>query len=737
MKFLTCLAAAGAAALSAAESIPWTSFPIVDEVAIASADPGHRFTELPQQASRLGKQAGVDCRILPNDGAARTFAVRLGEGKGLEGLATYVLEIDYAEDAPRNFYILNRGDDTMRGIACGATHPDSLYQYTQVNPEVLDLPLSGTVQTWRSVFRLHQRTKDISAERGAHNLPIQTADGFWVLISQPDQARFPASQGAAIAGIRLRRIEDPAALDLTLVRPPADLPQRHLFWREEMSDGIISHEDASKRGMDEPLDWYDAKLATMRYLGYDTFCKDLLEFGHNQGWDSAPYGGNDWVYQTKDPGRWERIVDLCAKHDVPILPYYEYVGSVGQHSLGKEKRAKPLNGKADYTHIGWTEKANADLTDPDTLADFRKVVDCTVLKLKDRAEFLGVWLRPRPAANPIGFGPTTIARYNDETGSTVTLEQLRGDAALREGYYDWWFGKRRDFLTGVRDTLRGEGLSDAAVFYTTEPGEPTRSFHQDAVVVQGDIEVWKRLLAGPGHEKSKRPIMSFEQAVADHAYLKTITAFASTWGDWEWQHACPTADPQRYQDIDGVMLTYPYNRSYTVADPAAMEAFRAKAGLTMIRHQSLNENTIEPKEMIGYHCIDMELSGPACVLQEVQAVANGDPRWMGLLAGVSLTKGFPEYVRAFNANFLALPAIPSTLVDTGLPGVVVRAYDGGKHGTWYAVCNTTMKPVAKAELKLPGSGKVAVVIGGKDLKAVGGTVVLDLPAASLITLHRK
>ena len=45
--------------------------------------------------------------------------------------------------------------------------------------------------------------------------------------------------------------------------------------------------DESCRGVKMLADWYEYKMRQMQFLGIDTFTKDLLEFGHNQGWDSA------------------------------------------------------------------------------------------------------------------------------------------------------------------------------------------------------------------------------------------------------------------------------------------------------------------------------------------------------------------------------------------------------------------------------------------------------------------
>ncbi len=59
---------------------------------------------------------------------------------------------------------------------------------------------------------------------------------------------------------------------------------RHLFYREEMADGVHESGEQHKRALDDPLEWYVYHARLRRFLAMDTFSKDLLEFGHNQGW---------------------------------------------------------------------------------------------------------------------------------------------------------------------------------------------------------------------------------------------------------------------------------------------------------------------------------------------------------------------------------------------------------------------------------------------------------------------
>ena len=61
---------------------------------------------------------------------------------------------------------------------------------------------------------------------------------------------------------------------------------------------------------------------------------------------------------------------------------------------------------------------------------------------------------------------------------------------------------------------------------------------------------------------------------------------------------------------------------------------------------------------------DVERAGPFCMQAEAVAMANGDPTMIGYLVGNNFERGFPMYVRDFNANFLALPALPRSMANT-------------------------------------------------------------------------
>ena len=134
---------------------------------------------------------------------------------------------------------------------------------------------------------------------------------------------------------------------------------------------------------------------------------------------------------------------------------------------------------------------------------------------------------------------------------------------------------------------------------------------------------------------------------------------------------------------------------------------------------------------------DVERAGPFCMQAEAVAMANGDPTMIGYLVGNNFARGFPLYVRDFNANFLALPALPSKRVDDASSdaAVVVRVIDAGKPGVYVSVVNTDCRERKQVRVKLPGSGGVTELATGNAVSRSGDGVTLDLRPYQLIALR--
>lgn len=723
------------------EMAPFGKLSLVDEVNLGAENPGHLFTQSPANSSHVETILGQKARVISKtEGEAAYITVRMGQYKLLKPGGQYVLSVEYPEDAARTVIVRNGGNETSRGFSTGRALGDALHpKYVNNLPESLDLPLSQKYQNWQSYFSLHDRFAENSVPRDQGVRALLPEDGFPVTIAQYSADNIPASQGAAVSKIRLYEVLEPEKLNATYVLPEG-LPQRHLFWREEMADGVIQSNKVEERGVTNRLDWYRDKARLMHFLGMNTYAKDLLEFGAVQHWDTTALGGNKWAYfdsNTKD--LWGQIVELMGRENFSVLPYYEYSGSKGEQGLGNERRAKPLTRDDAYTHISWIEASNADLTDPDTYEDFKKMLDITVVRQKDKAKFVGVWLRSR-GQMPMGFGDATRDRFAKEAngGAKVTRQNLIDDKALLAKYENWWFGKRRQFLDAMRAYLIENGVSDPEVLFTaitSEPGVPFADAGNHFVT--DDPAFWTPILNSPAQKGDGKPAVAITpQQVADgDLYLKGLLAPPGTWGGWEWNYANPQSDPQDYKNDAGVLMTHGFNRAYTVASPKTFDAFRNGNRLAMVRFYPLNENMgfdKNDKEKLGYFVADMELAGPYCMLAEARAVANGDPTDIGYLSGNNFERGFPQYARAFNTAFLSLPALPSVVVPNASSDaeVVVRQITTPANGTYYAVVNTGLAAKKAVKIKLPRGG---AVVNAATRTAVGNgdTITMDLGPCEL------
>ena len=747
---------------------------VVDAVDCAAAAPGdHRFEDIPAGASVATNLLGRACRALPvQEKGSSLLKWRLGEGKGVKPNGAYVVVVEYPDDLPRDYLVRNNANNSRRSFYTGAAIGDAwAARYVDHHPESLKIPQSGEWRLWTSLTfpgeKASERAESAKGPDGKdHALVTDVAtEGFDFILAQYSKANHPESAGLAVARVLLCEIPDEKALWADLPLPPAPLPHRRIFWREEMSDGAMGNICPGNAG----LDWLEQKMRAMKILGQNTFCKDLLEFGHNQHWDphwrkhddgSYPEGQTSWMWKSQGPewDVWSRAVPLAVdKYGFEILPYYEYGGVNGnwEKSLGPQKRAEPLDldnkpdretRGANYTHIWWSEgKLRVDITDPDTLVELKYILDGTILRFTNevaRGGFAGAWMRPRPGHWAIGFGDATRARFAEEAngGKPVSRADLKADRALYDRYIGWYGEKRAAFMDAIRAYLETNGVKDAIAILDNDESEGGPGLKGRGGLFTDDPETWKALLPG-------KPVVDLNDPSirSEHLFLRAVESPAGTWGPWEWQHACPGDDPAHYASLTNVWIAMAFHRLFTVDDPVAFDAYRNGNGTdTIVRHYGLNENMVEDADgnrILGYAIADFERAGRACMMAEVNAMASGDPVNLGYLMGSNFTRGFPGPVQEFNRNFLALPALPSKRVDGACDDaeVVLRRIDAGEAGDYYALVHTGWTPKADVRVRFPEGVKrlVAPATGEAFAPGADGAVALSLLPWQLLALRAE
>ncbi|NRA36948.1 MAG: hypothetical protein HRU15_02305, partial [Planctomycetes bacterium] len=550
---------------------PYGEAILIEDINCSAAHDAHDnndFKEFPAQASTVETILDRNCRIIKNDSEqAQYIAYRLGRGKGLKAGAAYLIRVHYPENAARSMYLLNRGNETGIGLACGEAVADCVTgRYVNNSPESIEYPLAQEYVEWETYFHLHDRFPAFKSIRGRTERTETPANGFWFVIAHNKTANAPLSQGIAVARIQLFEVPNTTMVEINT--PPKELPQRYIFCREEMADGVVrvphGQDEPLYRGLDNPIDWFEYKAKYMQFSGMNTFSKDLLEFSHNQGWAATPTD-NSWYVQSSVPDRWQRMLAMLKKYNLNVMPMYEYGGSTGENAYGKEKDILSLNGRKKFTHIDWLEKnSHVDVTDPRTLEELKKIVQITILDHKDTVPFIGAWLRPRPMQMPMSFSDSTLARYNKEMNKkNITRTVLQNDKAALHDYYTWWFEKRAQLLEDLSAFLR-DGLGhEATVMLTADASEPGYRLPNN-VLVTDNIDKWKGVM---GNAKRKLKPISYTDTVNNDLFGKACTSPRFTWADYEVHHASPWDDPENFHQREGALITRTFHRLFSVSNP--------------------------------------------------------------------------------------------------------------------------------------------------------------------------
>lgn len=748
------------------ELAPFGEVKLVDSV--NCAEKTHHFDEYPVGASKVVTLLGEKCRwmdLQKDEGSF--FSYRLGEGKGLKADGAYVVVIEYPDDLPRTYLICNEMTASRRSFGTGRSTGDCFRNACYGNHlESLDIPQSGKFEKWMAFSTMPNRTADWKGGR------FSPEEGFNVLITQYARQNDPISAGIAVKSIKVYEILDEKStyVDLNL---PKGLPHRNIFWREEMSDWLPwtgDEKDPKKmRTYDDRLGWIRAKARQMKFLGMNTYTKDLLEFGHVQHWDpnvirlNWAWSGGGWSSQI-----WEGTVKLMGgEYGFTLLPYYEWAGNFGadyqgKKSYGYRRVAETLGGEKHYTHIWWSEKGNIDITDPEALEVTKELLQGSLLRFKNEAKFIGAIFRPRIAAWPIGFGDSTRARFAKEAngGKAVSRQDLKTNKALYGKYLKWWSERRAQFVKNIQEYLESEGIKDAVVIYENDGSEQGNGVEGGDFCVD-NVEEVANIFRKNGVEPPMKEFFTLADSESKHMFLNGRDNPSFTWGKWEWQHAGPMDYPETFKKYDNIFISLCVNRLFSVNDPLVHKLYENKAGVeTIIRHYSLNEHMqrkrkrgsdgkVEMKDgkeqwdsLYGYSTGDFSRAGRASMMVEVESMAKGNPVNIGYLLGQVFARGYPIPAREFNRNFLALPALPSKLIEGACEDkdVYLREIDCSKYipgKKYYALVHTGWTPKKSVRVKFPGNmNSLKLPAYDKSIKLSNGVLEINLRPWQLLALEK-
>lgn len=682
---------------------------LVDEVDCAT-DTTHEFHVHSNGVTQVETILGSACRTMAHpNGESGFFSYRIGKGKGLVAHDMYLLVVEYPEDVPRTATLINRAMNSRNGFHTGISVGETMVAHIigQTHPESMNVPLSGAYKRLEQVMFLNE---NVFPYNTTDSYIDSESEGFDVIIHVFSAADAPDSAGAAVRAIRLYRMNDEKGLATSINYPAGNAPKRHVTWRDEMGKHNAYSSNADR------YDNFRMKMRLMKELGIDTWSRDMLEFGYNQYWDVsyANNGNSNWFYGTAD--YWTTEIEIYANAGIYLLPFYEYAGSRGPGGLGVNSARKAVQmfrgGYGGHYNLfvqnaNGASGSNVDITDDAAYTDFAAILDCTILRYKDRANFLGAWIRNR-GSMPVSFSANARNRFCTDTGratGSVSIDDLSnvaeyGDEAYRyicqmmkkpalyQEYRTWWNGKRAQWLKAMQQHLADGGLAGAKVYFSGVWGEAgwelqNLAYYRDYYnrVAAEDADAWKAL---SGSDAATCGIGEMSWNYTHYG----IDNDSFTWFPDEYNHAAPRNDPETYTNVSDVAICYPYHGVHTTIPASAATYRNASGDLFFSRHFCLYEGC---GNGVGYFTTEMDRCGRAIMLPELYALAYQDPTLIGFMQGGHLARNCTKEFRDFNEHFLSLPAVKGDVMWGGGWGVkpyTIRKYKTAD-ATYYAIVNTS------------------------------------------------
>ncbi len=647
------------------------------------------------------------------------FAYRIGRGK-LRPRSTYLLRIEYPEDKPRFCPV---------EIQAGQNYMDVGWKNGVAADDPYDnWPLSGRWEWFDAIFPLDDQTVGTG---GTGSAPAE--NGVWVYFMnklKPGQYYAMWSGGPAVARIRLYEI-DPER-NAPKINRPEGLPQRLLSfdWERQPDhdpEDLVRYARLMGYNAVSPviIKWHFANYSEP-LDGYETIVIDPRDYWARKRYDPASGENAASPY----PGRASqhlRYLEATRKLGMAYIPRFEWGGS---QDLPEAAWAIDANGRPakPNRYSSWC----ANLLHPATWEDLKKLMDHLVRPYaQNHPQLAGVLWRIRCNRLPISYGPDDIRLFSEETNTPLPGDAYEQQAAWVTGeakaeYDAWWHRKRAEFHGRLADLLRSYRPDLTLCYYNWDPDK--------FGIIEPDITAWafvkKVVEAGPEggravYERERRIRRGF--TAEDYIRAMRTGNFGNAFGGLE--RADLGIRPELYRHMSGIRIFAPVNYLCYADKPAYLNYFQTADGLAVshcVSYDEIGARSINPK-----YEGNMIVPGgaPFSMALELLAWFHGDVRTLSYTV-YTYGRGFADAHRRFAQAFLALPAIPGTVVDQGDDDVKVRIYPSA-NGTYVGVAYKGHVPRAfTVGIPAADGARVTDLVAGGTLPARGSAGKLSFRVAS-------
>jgi len=642
----------------------------------------------------LGKQA--------RESAYGWFAYRIGRGT-LKPHTTYLVRIEYPEDKPRYCPIeIQAGQNFMDvGWENGVGAEDPYDNW----------PLSHQWQWYDVIVPLDHKTVGTGGTGSD-----QTQNGVWIYFMnkiRPNSLFSIWSGGPAIARIKLYEI-DPAK-NAPVIQSPKDLPHRVLSfdWERQADcnpEDLVRYAKLMGYSAISPviIKWGFANYSDP-FNGYDSIAVDAHDYWVSKRYD--PTSGQDATSPVPEAkSQHVRFLEATKAWGVDYIPRVEYGGS---EDLSRDAWAIGLNGEPTKPNrfASW----GANLLNPLTWDDMEKLMDHLIKPyVKDNPQLTGILWRSRCDRMAVSYGKADLELFSKETGTPLPSGGEAQWAAWAAGemkpkYDDWWYEKRAQFDIKLEKLLQSY-RPDLTLYYYDWDSDKFGLMNPSVTswAFLGNV-----LKPGPtggkaayAKERAERKTFTGQDYIA--AVRNGSLGFAGhpSGVNAGLNRADFGVRPDLYTNTPGIQIFAPANFLCYADKPDYLNYFQTADGLAVANSVSYDEveaRSINPK----FEGSMMTPAGaPFSMALELLAYFNGDARTLNYTP-YTYGRGFADAHRRFAQAFLALPAIPATVVDQGNPDLKVRLYPSS-NGTYVGVAYKGYAP-EKLTIKIPFTNPRATV----------------------------